>query len=247
MFGSDRQQQSTYDAAGGLRDIRIFADLAPKELVLLGSECFWRKFSKGDIVLSAARDGAGGEVMFVVRGSVRLARPTSPNGRIAFSDIEAGDQFGEMSLFGASDSDLTAMAREDCVIAVMPEKVFVELLSREESVSRALLCQYAKLLRQREATTSAASEGVPGATGSQRIYSELLALGEPRAANGEVRAGLFIARLPRHRELADRLSTTEEVVAGAIAELVRLGIAAREYPGLFIGDETALRSLCERR
>jgi hypothetical protein len=87
---------------------------------------------------------------------------------------------------------------------------------------------------------------MPGATGSQRVYGELLALGEPRVAAGEARPGLFIARLPRHRELADRLSTTEEVVAGAIAELVRLGIAEREYPGLLVSDEAALRSLCER-
>src|SRR5690606_12680868 len=118
---------------------------------------------------------------------------------------------------------LTAMAREDCVLAAMPEPVFVELLGREESVSRALLCQYAGLLRQRDAASAAASDNVPGATGSQRIYAELLALGEPRTASSGEKPGLFIARLPRHRELADRLSTTEEVVAGAIAELVRLG------------------------
>lgn len=245
MFGSERQRQSAQDKAGGLRDIRIFADLAPKELALLASECCWRKFSRGDIVLSPGQ-GAPGEVMFVARGSVRLARPTGPNGRIAYADVEAGGQFGEMSLFGVDDADMTAMAREDCVLALMPEPVFVELLGREESVSRALLCQYAGLLRVREATAGMASESAPGATGTQRIYGELLALGEPRAANGELKAGLFIARLPRHRELADRLSTTEEVVAGAIAELVRLGIAEREYPGLLVGDEAALRSLCER-
>jgi CRP-like cAMP-binding protein len=245
MFGTDRHHQSTEAKAGGLRDIRIFVDLSPKELALLASECRWSKFARGDVVLSAGQ-GAVGEVMFVVRGSVRLARPTGPNGRIAYTDIEAGCQFGEMSLFGVNDGDLTAMAREDGVLATMPETVFVELLGREESVSRALLCQYATLLRLREAAAGAASEEMPGATGTQRVYGELLALGEPRTASGDARPGLFIARLPRHRELADRLSTTEEVVAGAIAELVRLGLAEREYPGLLISDEAALRSLCER-
>jgi hypothetical protein len=138
------------------------------------------------------------------------------------------------------------MAREDGVLAIMPEPVFVELLGREESVSRALLCQYAALLRLREAAAGAASEEMPGATGTQRVYGELLALGEPRMASGDIKPGLFISRLPRHRELADRLSTTEEVVAGAIAELVRLGLAEREYPGLLVSDEMALRRLCER-
>lgn len=243
MFGTDRQQQSAQDKAGGLRGIRIFFDLAPKEIALLAAECRWSRFARGDVIVSAGQ-GAAGDVMFIVRGSVRLARPTGPSGRIAYTDIEAGGQFGEMSLFGVNDTDLTAIAREDGVVAILPERAFVELLGREESVSRALLCQYAALLRAREAAGGGAGEDMPGATDAQRIYGELLALAEPRAANGDLKPGLFIARLPRHRELADRLSTTEEVVAGAIAELVRLGLAEREYPGLLIGDEAALRRLC---
>lgn len=244
MFSNDHQNQSAQDTTGGLREIKIFADLSPKELALLASDCCWRKFSRGDIIVSA---GTGSDdVWLVVRGSVRLARTTGPDGRIAYTDIEQGGQFGEMSLFGVDDAELTAIAHEDCVLAVMPESVFVELLGREESVSRALLCQYARLLRQRDAASVAASTNTPGATGTQRVYGEILALGETRLAIGDVEAGLLIARMPRHRELADRLSTTEEVVAGAIAELVRLGIAKREYPGLFIGDEKALRSLCKQ-
>jgi CRP-like cAMP-binding protein len=246
MFGTDRQQQSAQEKAVGLRGIRILSDLAPRELALLASECRWSRFARGDVIVSAGQGANAGEVHFVVRGSVRLARPTGPNGRIAYTDIEAGGQFGEMSLFGVADADLTAIAREDGVLAIMPETSFVELLGREESVSRALLCQYAALLRLREAAAGAAFEDMPGATGTQRVYGELLALGEPRAAAADTPGGLFIARLPRHRELADRLSTTEEVVAGAIAELVRLGIAVREYPGLLVGDEAALRGLCER-
>lgn len=243
MFIGERHEKSAQDMPGGLRDIRILANLPPKELALLAAECSWRKFARGDIVVSAEQSGGDREVWFVVRGVVRLARSTSADGRIAYSDIETGGQFGEMSLFGVEDSGLTVIAREDCVLAVMPEAVFVELLGREESVSRALLTQYAKLLRQRDAASAAASTTLPGTTGTQRIYGELLALGEPRLANTGAKPGLFIARLPRHRELADRLSTTEEVVAGAIADLIRLGIAEREYPGLLITDEEAMRNL----
>jgi CRP-like cAMP-binding protein len=245
MFSSDRQGQSAQESAASLRDIRILADLAPKELALLASECAWRSFSRGDIIVSAGAGSAERDVWLVVKGGVRLARSTGADGRIAYSDISAGGQFGEMALFGASDEEVTAMAREDCALAVMPEAVFLQLLGREESVSRALLCQYANLLRQRDAASAAVSDNIPGATGSQRVFGELLALGEPRPAAGRSRGGLFIARMPRHRELADRLSTTEEVVAGAIAELVRLDIAVREYPGLLIIDEMALRSLCK--
>ncbi|HEX7775692.1 MAG TPA: Crp/Fnr family transcriptional regulator [Parvibaculum sp.] len=245
MFGTDRHNQSSPDKAQSLRDIRILADLSPKELALLAAECVWREYAKGEIVFSAGQGVRPGEIMFVVHGAIRLARPMGPSGRISYIDIERGGQFGEMSLFGVDEDDLTAMSREDSMIAVMPDKNFIDLLGREESVSRALLCQYAMLLRQREAAAGAASEDRPGATGPQRVYAELLALAEPRAAVGGARAGLFIPRLPRHRQLADRLSTTEEVVAGAIAELVRLGMAEREYPGLLISDEAGLRRFAE--
>ncbi|MDR3500034.1 MAG: Crp/Fnr family transcriptional regulator [Parvibaculum sp.] len=245
MFGTDRHNLTSPDTAQSLRGIRILADLPPREQALLAAECAWRSFSGNEIILSAGQGPRSGDVMFVVRGAVRLARPMGPTGRISYVDVEAGGQFGEMALFGIDESDLTAISREESLLAVMPEHKFVDLLGREESVSRALLCQYARLLRMREASAGAASEGARGATGAQRVYVELLSLAEPRAAAGGSKAGLFIARLPRHRQLADRLSTTEEVVAGAIAELVRLGIAEREYPGLLIGDENALRRLAD--
>jgi len=243
MFISERNEKSAQDMAGGLRDIGIFSDLPPKELALLAAECAWHKFARGDIIVSAEQGASDREVWFVVRGGVRLARSTSVDGRIAYSDIEVGGQFGEMTFFGVDDSGLTVIAREDSVLAAMPEHVFVDVLGREESVSRALLTQYARLLRQRDAASVAASTTVPGTTATQRIYGELLALGEPRLPNAGAKPGLLIARLPRHRELADRLSTTEEVVASAIADLIRLGIAEREYPGLLITDEEAMRSL----
>ena len=71
----------------------------------------------------------------------------------------------------------------------------------------------------------------------------MLALAEPWR-DDEGRECLRVARLPRHRELAARVDTTEEVVARAIAELVRDGIALRDYPGLILADEAKLRDLC---
>jgi len=250
MFGTDRSTTTSPDKARSLRGVRILNDLEPRELALLAAECDWRSYARNDIIFSAGQGGTRGDVVFVVAGSVRLARPTGPNGRIAYVDVNAGGQFGETGILGLDDSDLAAIAREDTLIALLPEARFSELLARQESVSRALLFQYAKLLRAREAASEAASGSQPGATGVQRVYAELLALAEPQApggAAGEAHGGLFVARLPRHRELADRLSTTEEVVAGAIAELVRLEIAERDYPGLRIRNEAALRRICDSR
>jgi CRP-like cAMP-binding protein len=234
------------DCTRSLAGIRILSSLSARELALLAVECEWRAISCNDIILNLAQGGGMNGVTFVVEGSVRLARSIGGAGRIAYTDIGTGGQFGEMAVFGVTETDLTALAREDGLIATLSENRFLELLSREESVSRALLCQYARLLRERETGARPADPGDRHGegTGAQRVYRELLALAEPHRDpdGGEC---LRIDRLPRHRALAARVDTTEEAVARAIAELVRRGIASRDYPGLVVTDEAALRALCE--
>lgn len=229
------------DQTGTLGSISILAGLSPRELALLAVECEWRKVASGDILISLDRGDRLDGVTFVAEGSLRLARGAgSGTGRIFYTDVKAGGQFGEMAVLGVEEQGLTVIAREDGLVATLAEQRFLELLSREESVSRALLCQYAHLLRAREAASPPASAPAEG-TGAQRLYGELLALAEP----DETGEALRIARLPRHRELAARIDTTEEAVARAIAEIVREGIAARDYPGLIIRDEARLRAKCE--
>lgn len=244
--GVQAGQKVAPDRTRSLAGIHILSSLRQRELALLAVECEWRTVSRNDIILNLAQGGGLNGVVFVVEGSVRLARSLGGAGRIAYTDIGMGGQFGEMAAFGVTETGLTAVAREDGLIATLSESRFLELLSREESVSRALLCQYARLLRQREAGTPPFDAGnrQGEGTGTQRVYRELLALAEPyRDPEGGER--LRIDRLPRHRALAARVDTTEETVARAIAELVRRGIASRDYPGLVVIDEAAFRTLCE--
>lgn len=240
------RRKTTSGHTGSLASIHILSSLPSRELALLAVECEWRAVAGNEIILNLAQAGGMDGVIFVVEGSVRLARSMGNAGRIAYTDVNAGGQFGEMTALGVIETDLTAVAREVGLIATLPESRFLELLSREESVSRALLCQYARLLRAKETgTPSPEAEGnVSEGTGAQRVYRELLALAEPQRddAGGDC---LRIDRLPRHRVLAARVDTTEEVVARAIAELVRKGIASRNYPGLIVADEAALKALCE--
>lgn len=238
-----RGRNETSGQARTLAGIAILSGLTPRELALLAAECDWRSVARGEILLNPDQGAEPGGITFVVAGCVRLARGAGAAGRIFYTDVNAGGQFGEMAVFGVAEDGLSAIAREDGLVATLSAGRFVELLSREESVSRALLCQYARLLRAREAS-SVAESGTSEGTGTQRVFGELLALAEPYR-DDEGQDCLRIARLPRHRALAARVDTTEEVVARAIAELVREGIALRDYPGLIVADEARLRALCE--
>lgn len=246
MFGGISQGEQAQGSGRSLARIAILSDLPRKELALLSTECEWREMTGEEIVLSSSAGDVLEGVVFVVAGTVRLARPNGLTGQVDYLDVAAGGQFGEMAVFGIPDPDLTVVAREDGLLAILPQTRFEELLTREESVSRALLFQYAHRLRSgRDAEPDDRSSSDGSLSGEQRVYGELISLAEPRAGDEGKPGGLFVARLPRHRELASRLFTTEEVVARAIAGLVRDGVAVREYPGLFIRDEQILRHLYE--
>lgn len=241
---AEGSRNKTAGHARTLAGIGILTGLPQRELQVLAVECAWRTVVSGEILLNIGQGDTLDGVTFVVSGGVRLARSVGDGGRIAYTDVGAGGQFGEMSVFGVAETDLTVVAREKGLIASLPEERFVDLLSREESVSRSLLCQYARLLRAKEMSDLQSDASAVEGTGAQRVYAELLALAEPHQ-DDDGRECLRIARLPRHRELAARVDTTEEVVARAIADLVREGIAVRDYPGLIVGDRPALLSLCE--
>ena len=245
MVGGVSAGEQARRGGRSLARIAILSDLPRKELALLATECEWREMAREEIVVSSSMGGALDGVAFVVSGGVRLARPNGFTGQVDYLDIAAGGQFGEMAVFGLPDSELTVIAKEDGLLAILPQQRFSELLAREESVSRALLVQYAHRLRSGRELGLEKSSLPCDLSGEQRVYGELISLAEPRAGHHGGPGGLFVARLPRHRELASRLSTTEEVVARAIAELVRSGVAVREYPGLFIRDEQRLRHLYE--
>ena len=243
MFGGISPGEQAHGSGRSLARIAILSGLSRKELALLATECEWREMVREEIVLSNSSSGGFDGVAFVVSGAVRLARPNGLTGQVDYMDVTAGGQFGEMAVFGIPDPDLTVIAKENGWLAILPQSLFADLLSREESVSRALLTQYAYRLTN-GSDDGAENDPLAGAlSGAQRVYGELISLAEPRAGRGGDAGGLFIARLPRHRELANRLSTTEEVVARAIAELVRNGVAVREYPGLLIRNEHALHQL----
>ena len=241
--GAGNGRSMSADHARTLSGIGILAGLPQRELSLLAVECAWRKVDAGEILLNIGQGDTLDGVTFVVRGGVRLARNLGDGGRIAYTDVSEGGHYGEMGAFGVAETDLTVVAREEGLVATLAEARFLDLLSREESVSRSLLCQYARLLRAKETSDFGTARPVPEGTGAQRVYGELLALAEPHE-DEEGRERLRIARLPRHRELAARVDTTEEVVARAIADLVREGIAVRDYPGLIVADRSALLALC---
>jgi CRP-like cAMP-binding protein len=133
----------------------------------------------------------------------------------------------------------TVVADSDCTIAELSGEEFRTLIEQRGDIALDLLRRWAVTIRKLSDKVSYLSTGSP----SQRVYSELLRLARPEKP-GATR--WLIRDLPGHQDLAKWAQTSREVVAGAVAQLVRRGVAERRTRTLYINDYGTLKEMIAR-
>ena len=107
-------------------------------------------FSKGAVIV---HEGTRADAVYVVeKGSVVVFREVKGR-ELLIARLEAGAIFGEMALIERRKHSASVRAAEDCVCAVVTEKVFWKLLEEANPFIRALVLT---LVRSLGATTSQA-------------------------------------------------------------------------------------------
>jgi CRP-like cAMP-binding protein len=90
--------QCSATTSDSLTGIAILQELPPDELSSLARRCRWRRYGAGQTILQYCDDSH--DVFFVVRGRVGAIYHSASGREVRFSDLQAGDIFGE---FGAID------------------------------------------------------------------------------------------------------------------------------------------------
>lgn len=231
-----------------LAGIRLLSALPPDALGVLESRCTWREFRADDIIFDL--DDSSTDVCFVVRGKLRIlifghsdendgADPGGGNGhddQVALAEMFTGDAFGELSAIDGRPRSARAIAVDNCVIAMLPRKAFLELLHQHPQVGIALLERFTGLIRSMNKRVYSMATLTP----TQRIYMELIRLAEP---NPQGDGTWLIHSLPPHGEIADWAGSSRETVGTAIGQLAREGIVERRHRSLIIKDHARLRML----
>lgn len=107
-------------------------------------------FSKGAVIV---HEGTRADAVYVVeKGSVVVFREVKGR-ELLIARLEKGAIFGEMALIERRKHSASVRAAEDCVCAVVTEKVFWKLLEEANPFIRALVLT---LVRSLGATTSQA-------------------------------------------------------------------------------------------
>ncbi len=91
-------------------------------------------FKKGEIIFKDNEESS--DIFYVIEGTVRIISSSDSN---KFIDLEKGSSFGEFACLLNGRRIDTAVAQENCLLAVVSEKEFLETLEIDGAVSRQAL------------------------------------------------------------------------------------------------------------
>lgn len=221
-------------APQSLQGIAIFAGLSPDTLARFQRRCSWRWYQAGETIVDYL--DASDDVFFIASGTARASIYSLVGKATTFSDLEAGETFGELAAIDGTPRSASIEARTTCLLASMPAAVFTEIVLSEPAVTRVVLRQL--VMRIRTLTTRIYEFSTLAV--SNRIQAEVLRLARLVPLNGK---GALISPAPTHVEIANRISTHREAVTRELNRLSRLGLIERRGAGLLVKDVDRLAEM----
>lgn len=221
--------------AEALRSAAPFTGLADEAIASIAESASVRHYEAGETILAMGQFD-GSEFLIVRTGRLKAARMEAGVSSMLIENVRAGEFFGLAEAMLGGDqhmqSGVTISAEAASEIVAIDAESFRRIAAQRPSLTRALMLHFArKLLGD--------SRVDDGDSPERRVLAALSSLVERDAASAEWR----IARMPKHRELADRAGVDETEAATAVAKLIQSGVARRNYPGLVIDDIAGLNRL----
>lgn len=210
-----------------LSSIPLFSELSPELSQRFSRSCSWKDYGEAELVIDIEDDT--NDVRFIISGSVRIIVRIAVGKEVILGEMKEGSFFGEISAIDGSPRSANVTTLNNSRICTMPAKVFLEILEQSPNVSMKILQMFAE--RVRSLNTRLAEHSFLQA--KHRLYSELLRLSKPRAANRDQR---IVSPPPTQKELAERIGTRREVVSRELNALVRDGHLEKSRGGIIIAN-----------
>jgi len=186
------------------RRVSFFSELEAGELDALSRVATVRQFPAGATILR--EDEPGDQFFVLLRGEVKVY-VDSPDGReVVLTHLQTGEFFGEMALFEGETRSASVSALTDTELVVLSRADFLNVLSRDFSLTRKILATLSSRLRKaNDVIESLALQDVGG-----RLARYLLRLADE---SGKAPVdGFFVVSRPTHQEIANSIGATRETV-----------------------------------
>jgi CRP-like cAMP-binding protein len=214
--------------------IALFRCLPPDTVARIQARCNWKHYEPGELILDDLDQSD--EVFFITDGEVRVSKYSIDGKAITFSDLGAGEMFGEIAALDGAPRSASIEARTRCCIASLSGLAFLDILKSEPAAAMELLRRLAVKIR---ALTTRIYE-FSSLDVANRTRAELLRLASLAPRKG---MSASIAPVPTHAEIASRISTHREAVTREINRLSKLGILERQAGVLVVKDINRLEDM----
>jgi len=142
-----RKKKKKRDIFTLLKQVPIFSNLMPKELVEVEKIVHQRKYKKSEPVIRMGDPGLG--MYIIVKGSVEIIEEDEKAGRRTLAKLTDGAFFGDLALLDESPRSASAIALEDSDIIGFFRPDFLDLLSRKPKLGIKVLLALAKVIGER--------------------------------------------------------------------------------------------------
>lgn len=217
-----------------LSQVPLLSEVPAQDLSRIEQQCRYRRFAADELIID--RDSPNTDLLFLVRGQVRIVNYSMSGREITYDELKSGAFFGEISAIDGEPRSTAVIAIENSLVLALPRSVFLDLCARYPRVALKMMQRLAAVVRSAndrilDLSTLAAQS---------RVQAELLRQAQthcnrPNAA--------IIEPIPVHSDIASRVSTTRETVARVLNDLARKGILERCKGALVIHDMRRLQSM----
>ena len=185
------------------------------------------KYGRKEQILRQEEDSK--EVFYINYGKVRITLYTQQGYRLSFTDVYAGQSFGELSAIDLKPRSANVVAVEETSLTRIPYLKFQALLKEYPEFAQFVMRQMSAMIRRLNDRMYELS----ALDGTHRIYAELLRIAE----DGEERDGLLIVdNPPTHAEIASRINSHREAVSRTYHTLMEEGLLEKRSKQLVFSD-----------
>jgi CRP-like cAMP-binding protein len=223
-----------------LRQIPLFATLAPEDLALVARVTVTRRYQRGDIILLAGQPG--GALCFVRSGLVKIYKTSEEGKEQVLRLIGAGQTFNDVPAFDGGSNPASVMALEPTVVYATNGVELRRLIAERPGVAEAVVRSLAAALRYLVSMVEDLSFLPVRARVAKilldREAERILEMAEDGRKGGEA---------AHHRltqqEMAAMAGTAREMVGRVLKELEQAGAVRNEHGRITVLDHERLRIL----
>lgn len=220
-----------------LKSVALLSGVAPGDLERLAATCTWREHEPETDILTY-QDGST-DAHFLVSGKVRVMIYSAQGTAVVFTDLAAGEIFGELSAIDGKPRSASVSAIEPSVVASLTSKQFLKLIAEQPTLALGLTKSLVSDIRRLDDRVLEFSIlNVPG-----RIQAELLRYADEAMPNGP--DAVLLNPAPSLSDFASRVSTHREAVSRELSRLAQAGLLHREGGAIRILSRAKLEALVQ--